>query len=117
MTPQEIGQMIRTMRMTREMSQKDLAKATGLSQSAIAMYEQGRRRPGDDAAEALADVFNVPKWSIFYNEDEMVPAVEEAEQVPRTKEARMISAGIDRMPEEERKRAQALMELAFSKYY
>ena len=73
MTTKEIGEMIRTMRMSRGMSQKDLADATGISQTIISMYERGERRPKDSTAEILADVFNVPKWSIYYDEDEMMP--------------------------------------------
>ena len=74
MTTKEIGEKIRLMRESRGMTQKDLAKAINMSESAVAMYEQGNRRPKDHVAEAIADVFNVPKWAIFYNENEMVPA-------------------------------------------
>ena len=74
MTNKEIGEKIRLMRESRGMTQKDLAIAINKSESAVSMYEAGRRRPKDPVAEALADVFNVPKWSIFYNESEMVPA-------------------------------------------
>lgn len=74
MTNKEIGKKIRAMRLSRGMTQDELADAIGMSASAVAMYEAGRRRPKDDAAEALADTFNVPKWSIYYREDEMIPA-------------------------------------------
>lgn len=73
MTTREIGAKIRTMRISRDMTQEQLADAIGLSPSAVAMYEAGKRRPKDDVAEALADIFNVPKWSIYYKEDEMIP--------------------------------------------
>ena len=55
-----IGQRIRTMRLSRGMTQADLAKAIGQSQSSITMYETGRREPDFETLEALADVFNVP---------------------------------------------------------
>ena len=74
MTTKEIGEKIRLMRETRGMTQKDLAIAINKSESAVGMYEAGKRRPKDLVAEALADVFNVPKWSIYYREDEMIPA-------------------------------------------
>ena len=64
MTTKEIGEKIRLMRETRGMTQKDLAIAINKSESAVGMYEAGKRRPKDLVAEALADVFNVPKWSI-----------------------------------------------------
>ena len=111
MTNKEIGEKIRLMRRTRGMTQKDLAAITGLSESAIAMYEAGKRKPKDLAAEALADVFNVPKWSLFYNEDEMVPAaadkrlefVRQKVMAPfNSPEWKHLSNGISGLPEEKR---------------
>lgn len=75
MTNREIGEMIRTRRESRGMTQAQLAGAINMSESAIAMYEAGKRRPKDSTVEALADVFNVPKWAILYREDEMTPDV------------------------------------------
>lgn len=74
MNIREIGEMIRIRRESRGMTQAQLASAIGMSESAIAMYEAGKRKPKDNTVEALADVFNVPKWSILYREDEMIPA-------------------------------------------
>lgn len=71
MTPKEIGEMIKTRRLARGMTQGQLAEAAGVSESTIAMYEQGRRKPKDHIVEALADVFNVPKWAVLYSEDEL----------------------------------------------
>lgn len=116
MNKKEIGEMIRVCRMSRGMTQEDLAAATMLAQSTIAGYENGTRRPNRAAAEALADAFNVPIWSIYYREDEVVPA-EKAKGAGKTIEGRIISAGIDRMPPEERKRAVAIFELTFGKKY
>ena len=73
MTNKEIGEMIRARRESRGMTQAQLADAAGISASAIGMYERGDRRPKDDIVEALADVFNVPKWAILYREDEVKP--------------------------------------------
>lgn len=63
-----IGQKIKTGRLSRNMTQADLAKALGVSPSAIGMWEQDRREPDFDTLEALADVFNVP-MSYFVTED------------------------------------------------
>lgn len=73
MTNREVGEMIRTRRNSRGMTQAQLAAAIGVSESAVGMYESGRRRPKDAVVEALADVFNVPKWAILYREDEVGP--------------------------------------------
>ena len=71
MNNKQVGELIRTRRMSRNMTQADLAKAIGITASAVGMFERGERRPKDVVAEALADVFNVPKWSIYFSEDEM----------------------------------------------
>ena len=60
----EIAENIKTMRMSRNMTQRDLAKALGVSSSTIAMYETARREPDIETMEALADTFNVPLSSI-----------------------------------------------------
>ena len=80
MTNVEIGEMIRTRRISRGMTQDQLADAIGVSPSAIGMYEAGRRRPKDNIVEALADVFNVPRYAILYSEDEMMPVLTAIQQ-------------------------------------
>lgn len=71
MNTKEVGEMIRARRESRNMTQDDLASAIGVTASAIGLFENGKRRPKDSVAEALADVFNIPKWSIYFSEEEV----------------------------------------------
>ena len=71
MTNKEVGEMIRTRRMARGMTQDDLADKIGVTASAIGMFENGKRRPKDEVAEAIADVFNIPKWAVYFSEEEV----------------------------------------------
>lgn len=71
MTTKEVGEMIRTRRISRGMTQEELASAIGVTASAIGLFENGKRRPKDEVAEALADVFNIPKWAVYFSEDEI----------------------------------------------
>lgn len=64
----DLGEKIRVMRKSRDMTQIELAEKAGLSSSAIAMYETNRRRPKYEQLEALADAFNVP-LSAFLDDD------------------------------------------------
>ena len=73
MTNKEIGDMIRTRREARGMTQGQLATAVGIAASTISMYERGERKPKGEIVTALADAFNVPKWAILYSEDEVRP--------------------------------------------
>ena len=50
---------LKELRLQKGMTQGDLSKATKLSQSAIAMYECGKREPKIETLELLADFFNV----------------------------------------------------------
>jgi len=87
MTNKQIGELIRTRRLSRGMTQADLADAIGVTASAIGMFERGERRPKDVVAEALADVFNVPKWSIYFSEDEMNPDTKADDDLWQRREA------------------------------
>lgn len=69
----DLGLKIRTMRLSREMTQADLAKSIGQSASSITMYETGRREPDFETLEALADVFNVPLDTFFTSEHRKIP--------------------------------------------
>ena len=71
MTTKEIGEMIRVRRMARGMTQDDLADRIGVTASAIGLFENGKRRPKDEVAEAIADVFNIPKWAVYFSEEEV----------------------------------------------
>lgn len=46
---------------------EDVAKAVGVSVSAIAMYENGERIPRDDIKIKLADYFKKTVQEIFFN--------------------------------------------------
>lgn len=49
------------------LTQTELAKKTGMSTSAIAMYETKKRRPSLDKAKIIADVFGETIEEIFLN--------------------------------------------------
>lgn len=53
------GQMFKEYRMERKLSQRDLAKATGISQQAISFWEQGKRTPNMDDCIKLADFYEI----------------------------------------------------------
>lgn len=50
-----------------EISRIEVAEAIGISVSALAMYEQGNRIPGDEIKIKLADFYCVPIQDIFFN--------------------------------------------------
>lgn len=50
---------IRELRISRKLSQQELADLLKISKSSVNMYERGEREPGLDLIEAIADFFNV----------------------------------------------------------
>ncbi len=72
---EKIANRIKTMRMSRGLSQSDLAIALQCAQSTIAMYETGKRTPDLDTIDHLADIFNVPPYDIIYSEDEITSMI------------------------------------------
>lgn len=50
---------LKKLRIEKKLTQEELAQATGLSRSAIGMYESGSREPNFETLEILADFFNV----------------------------------------------------------
>ena len=65
----DFAKRLREIRKSKGMTQGDLAKAVGISVSAIGMYEQDRREPNSEVIEALAKALNVSPaylhgWSV-----------------------------------------------------
>lgn len=50
---------IKELRMSKGLSQKKLADAIGVAQSSVNYWEKGQRTPSVDAAQKLADYFNI----------------------------------------------------------
>ena len=55
----ELGERIRVQRLIHRMSRLELAKLCGVSESSIAMYEQGKREPNVEILKILSNRFNV----------------------------------------------------------
>ncbi len=53
------GKIFREFRIEKGLSQRDLAKATGISQQAISFWEQDKRTPNMDDCIKLADFYGV----------------------------------------------------------
>ena len=66
----ELGERIKVGRMSRSMTQADLATLVGVAASTVGMWDQGRREPDLDTIEALADIYNVP-ISYFIDKDDI----------------------------------------------
>lgn len=134
---------VRELRIKNGIQQKELALELGVSNAAVSNWETGKSDPSGERLKKLAEIFNVDEGFILgyglENPNTFVPAnpkisgISETEQIvqyvleklnaasneetPMTEEAKIISSGINRMPEAERKRALNILSAAYSEYF
>ena len=68
---------LKRLRLSKGLTQEELANGTGLAKSSISMYESGRRKPSFEVLEAFADFFNVDMntlWETRPTEQSPAPA-------------------------------------------
>ena len=107
-----IGQRIKTMRLSRGMTQADLAKALDQSQASITMYETGKREPDFETLEALADVFNVPLSSIV-SDEKYDSGVRYASEQPKNDDIRLLIRGLNKLTPEQVAQAKSVFRAMF----
>lgn len=84
---------LKELRIRAGLSQADLAKAIGLSKSAVSMYERGERFPDQDTLDFICDLFNVDmnyitgkdNGSMYYLDPEAAQAAKEMYERPELK--------------------------------
>lgn len=62
------GERLRNFRMVREMSQEQLANATGIAQQQIQKYERGTNRISASRLKQFADILDIPVAFFFAGE-------------------------------------------------
>lgn len=105
---------LRKLRRDRYLSQTELGDAVGVSQLTISAWERGRNRPDIDMIRTLAKFFGVTVDDLIGQKKEEV--IQPTQSDLKTIEAKLISQGIDKMPEANRKRALEMMRIMFTDY-
>lgn len=97
------------------MSQDDLARAMGYKdRSMITKIESGKVDISQKKIIAFARVLNTtPGYLMGWKDDHPDDPLNNP---PLTKESRIISGGIDRMPKERREQALKILQVAFAEY-
>ena len=105
-----LAENIKTARKALKMSQDELAEAIGANRVTISRYETGSYLPSVPALQKLAEALRTtPSQLTGTTEPETDP--------PKTKEARIVSAGIDRMPPDKREVALNLLKTVYAEYF
>lgn len=100
------------LRKERKLSQAKVAEDLNMSQATIASWEAGSRMPLTDMIPQIADYFQV---TTDYLLD--VPESEQHDNLTiQTEEAKILAAGIDKLPEKQRKMALNVVKTIFAQY-
>lgn len=71
----DFAKRLKDLRMSRGLTQDDLARELRLVKSSISMYENGKRKPSFEVLEAIADYFNVNMDTLYSSAPVFVPSL------------------------------------------
>lgn len=108
----DTGDRIRELRKARGLNQDQLAELASLNRVTVAKYEAGRVEPGAQALSRIADALEVSTDALLGRTNE----IPDVKSTIKTDEAWILAKGVDRLPEEERKKTLAVVQAMFAQY-
>ena len=106
---------VKELRKKKGIQQKELALEIGVSRPTVSEWESGKKDPSGIRLKKLAEYFGVDELVILGKG--VADLTREQPFNAQTKEARIISHGIDSMPAEEREKAVSMFRLMFANYF
>lgn len=110
---------VRELRKKAGIQQKELAIIAGVSGPTVSEWEANKKDPSGERLKKLAAYFGVDELVILgkgvvdlANSQSTMPQFQQAQTI----EAKLISAGVDKMSEADRERALNMMKLMFVEY-
>ena len=107
---------LKEIRKSRGISQSEAARCLNITQTTYNRYENGQRQIPNYVLLSMADYFGVTADEILGRPGQQDIAKSEISPAPRTREAQIISVGIDRLPKEQREQALNVMKAVFAQY-
>lgn len=104
-----IGEKIKELRKNSKITQEQLGNAIGVSKMAISYFEKGKKSPGRESLEKIADYFGVTTDYLLGRSED--PELNEEEDKAVSKEGKNIMSLIESLPEDERKKAWEQLEM------
>lgn len=102
---------IRELRKSAGMQQKELAAIVGVSVATISDWETQKKNPSGERLKKLAETFNVHPLVVL---GVMQPTNGDPDSsVPQTVEARIVSFGMDQLPQEEREKILSVLRIMY----
>lgn len=103
-------------------SETEIAKGLKVSKQTISAWKSGKRSPKEPTIIAISKYFHVDeRWLMGFDVEKYGEYLPERSEVlnfssPKTNEARILAAGIDRMPEKDREKALNMVRMMFDAY-
>lgn len=104
-----IGEKIKELRKNSKITQEQLGNAIGVSKMAISYFEKGKKSPGRESLEKIADYFGVTTDYLLGRSED--PELNEEEDNVVSEEGKNIMSLIESLPEDERKKAWEQLEM------
>lgn len=98
----------------------ETAKDLHVSNQTVSAWKLGTRSPKQPMVITIANYFGVNvAWLMGFDvpREQNEPKKTESNDVPKTEEAKILSKGIDKLPEEQRKQALAMFKVMFAPQY
>ena len=109
----DTGNKIKEIRESRNLTQDQLAELASLNRVTIAKYESGKVEPGAHALSRIADALEISSDVLLGRSEPDAESVRK----PLTVESRIISAGVDKMPAEDREKVLNILKAVYSSYF
>ena len=107
----DVGGRIREFRKRRGLNQDELAELASLNRVTIAKYESGKVEPGAKALGRIADALEISTDELLGRSDHET----DGESSPaKTIEARIVSFGMDKLPQEEREKILSILQTMYN---
>ena len=104
---------VKELRKKAGIQQKELAISIGVSRPTVSEWESNKKDPSGERLKKLAKFFNVDELVILGKE---VLTIGADGNIPQTTEARILANGIDKLPQEQREQALAVVRAMFANH-
>ena len=91
---------VKELRKAKGIQQKELAISIGVSRPTVSEWESNKKDPSGDRLKKLAEFFGVDELVILGKG--VVDLTQQPDNQPQTPEARIVSSGMDKLPQEQR---------------
>lgn len=107
---------LKRIRLDMKMSQEDFAQLLHTSKQNISRYEAGMVSPKISTAAKIAEILGISLSELNGEEETEPPIRQETVAAPRTLQARIVSAGMDNLPAEDRDKILAVLQAMYANH-